>query len=867
MSEMAQLIMKFVDAGGMRLIETMDRVTKAAGVTEKAVTTAQDKMAASDAKLAREAAKAAREAERAEQARTKAQERESLNRAKLALYEINEKNKYAKQDIEFFNRYLAEKDRRAAQAARAEQARATQESRQTASRQKSENDALLRDWLQAKDARTRSRREEASQERRDASARATQRRKDIADDIALGRKAIAEQKALAAQSVPSATGGTVQVGGVQGLGLTLSTLRQIYDVGQQAARVVADVVNEAAKWEKYKVALTDIEGSAGAAGRALDTLYELAKRPGIGLLEAQQVYLQFRALGIEGDKATRMIEAFSNAVALSGGGATEFQRINYQLVQMISKGKVLEEDLRIMRNSMPRLTVLMQQAFGATTAAGIREAGINAEGFVAGIVREMEKLPTATQTLESRIENAGTAWSRFKASLVDTDTAGMFVDLWTGALDTITEGTSAFSVRKIVKAFGTQGMGVDADRLRAASRVRGVNAVQSGAKLDLDYVTGANTGAMTSAAYQPRRENLAMAEGTVISEDEMAKAEEAAQKREAAAKKASDDAKRRQREAEQAARERVRQYEIENAEWIASGERALEDKKRQQDLALQLDRNATDKYYADQEKRKEADLRAAEKLREDQEGVRQANQTEYEALQAKYARERELIATMEGEKAELLRRSRARERRETLDFWTNNISVAAQGGASLFDNMAGLMANMQGEQSKAYKAMFAVSKGFAIADASVHLASAAIKALDSKWPESIAAVGTVMAAGGALIGQINATAYSGVFDKGGNLGRGEWGIAGENGPEIVEGPARITSTRDTARKGMGGMNVQVYNYAGAKVETKQNKDGSLAVIIREAVNATVNEMTASVATGRGDFNRALQTTFGLKRGG
>ncbi len=56
-------------------------------------------------------------------------------------------------------------------------------------------------------------------------------------------------------------------------------------------------------------------------------------------------------------------------------------------------------------------------------------------------------------------------------------------------------------------------------------------------------------------------------------------------------------------------------------------------------------------------------------------------------------------------------------------------------------------------------------------------------------------------------------AFAGMFDKGGPIPSGQFGIAGENGPEIVRGPAMVTSTKDTARAMQGGagqMDVRVY---------------------------------------------------------
>ncbi|MGL5225281.1 MAG: hypothetical protein ACRC8Q_08200, partial [Aeromonas sp.] len=50
-----------------------------------------------------------------------------------------------------------------------------------------------------------------------------------------------------------------------------------------------------------------------------------------------------------------------------------------------------------------------------------------------------------------------------------------------------------------------------------------------------------------------------------------------------------------------------------------------------------------------------------------------------------------------------------------------------------------------------------------------------------------------------------APGFAGMFDNGGIIPRGKWGIAGENGPEVIEGPARVTSRRATAAMASAAM--------------------------------------------------------------
>ena len=53
--------------------------------------------------------------------------------------------------------------------------------------------------------------------------------------------------------------------------------------------------------------------------------------------------------------------------------------------------------------------------------------------------------------------------------------------------------------------------------------------------------------------------------------------------------------------------------------------------------------------------------------------------------------------------------------------------------------------------------------------------------------------------------------FAGFFQNGGFIPRGQFGIVGESGPEIVNGPARVTSAADTADilSGAGGSNVTI----------------------------------------------------------
>lgn len=62
------------------------------------------------------------------------------------------------------------------------------------------------------------------------------------------------------------------------------------------------------------------------------------------------------------------------------------------------------------------------------------------------------------------------------------------------------------------------------------------------------------------------------------------------------------------------------------------------------------------------------------------------------------------------------------------------------------------------------------------------------------------AKGLLGAAGGVGGGTGLAASFAGLFDNGGKIRQGEWGIVGEKGPEIITGPATVTGRRETAEK-------------------------------------------------------------------
>ncbi|UOF79244.1 prophage tail length tape measure protein [Caudoviricetes sp.] len=83
---------------------------------------------------------------------------------------------------------------------------------------------------------------------------------------------------------------------------------------------------------------------------------------------------------------------------------------------------------------------------------------------------------------------------------------------------------------------------------------------------------------------------------------------------------------------------------------------------------------------------------------------------------------------------------------------------------------------------------------------------------------------------GGLLGK--ALSFLPKFADGGTLGAGKWGIAGEAGPELIQGPANITPM------GKGSSpQITINNYSNSQVDARQMSDGQIIVTVQQMINS------------------------------
>lgn len=253
-------------------------------------------------------------------------------------------------------------------------------------------------------------------------------------------------------------------------------------------------------------------------------------------------------------------------------------------------------------------------------------------------------------------------------------------------------------------------------------------------------------------------------------------------------------------------------------------------------------------------------MRLEEGYRNKLEQLEQFHEDQLVSEQTFLEKREELRNQFEQEKKDFRKKKDA----EKNDFFSKedleNIKLFQGGMNDLSDAFSNLTEGMS-KSSAAYKAMFAMQKGFAVASATMNAIVAWTKALSApdttSWYQSLANYASAVALTTGIIQQLASVT---MHDKGGKINPGEWGIVGEYGPELIQGPASVTSRRETAdlaRSAMSGgdviVNLYESNDKAGSVESEDDNDTRI-----------INIFVSDIRRG-GEMSDAIQNTFNLKR--
>ena len=266
-----------------------------------------------------------------------------------------------------------------------------------------------------------------------------------------------KQEARETRNAANATGGLTRA--TRGLGGAFAAVgaglvaRELFQVG-------ANSVQASVKVEGFRNSLTALYGDAQVANRVLADLQELSLLPGITFESAVQGAVRLKTVGVEGARAEAVIREFGNAAALAGASSDEVGRSLVGLTQILSRGKISQEELNQILENVPLIGNSIREAFGSIDAEVIRgkleTAGQSVQDFVDILVKQLsEGARASADSTRNAFSNLENATFRLHAAIGDrlspavreatgflTDLANTTADFVAGTNDAIRSATS-----------------------------------------------------------------------------------------------------------------------------------------------------------------------------------------------------------------------------------------------------------------------------------------------------------------------------------------------------------------------------------------------------------------------------------------
>lgn len=234
-------------------------------------------------------------------------------------------------------------------------------------------------------------------------------------------------------------------------GNTLAAHRtQLRNVALGAAAVTTGLglagksfVQAAIRMEGYRNGLIALEGSAEAADTRLNSLRDIIELPGVSYEGAAQAAVRLKTIGFEADLADRAISEFGNALALVG--STDLSGALLGLQQIISRGKVSQEEINQIVERSGLFANALQKAFGSIQAeqiqANLDAAGQSVHDFAERFISELEKLDRVdANSAANSIQNLHNSLFELRAGL-----GNVLLPTVTSVTQGLTSGIEAFN--------------------------------------------------------------------------------------------------------------------------------------------------------------------------------------------------------------------------------------------------------------------------------------------------------------------------------------------------------------------------------------------------------------------------------------
>lgn len=216
-----------------------------------------------------------------------------------------------------------------------------------------------------------------------------------------------------------------------------------------AAELTKSAYQDAMKMENLSLAFESIYKNAGRASEQLEFVKQISDKLGLSFMDtaqgAKSLFAAAQGTQVEG-QANKIFEAFSSMSAALKLTGSETSSVFLAISQMISKGKVSAEELRLqLAERMPGAVNLFAKSIGKTTQEldKMLQAGEVGLDSLAKFADEVQKTysfgaENAAHGLQAELNRLETAWLFFKTAFVNSDQSAKAIASVTEALKTLT---------------------------------------------------------------------------------------------------------------------------------------------------------------------------------------------------------------------------------------------------------------------------------------------------------------------------------------------------------------------------------------------------------------------------------------------
>lgn len=219
------------------------------------------------------------------------------------------------------------------------------------------------------------------------------------------------------------------------------------------------------QFDKLEKGLQVFSSSAEEAEKQMQALNQvvLDSRTTIGFQDAVQGSLRLQSIGFSADQAREALRQLAIATTASGKSSEDLGEVTNQLSQIIGRGQVLQQDIRVILDRLPILSKVFQETFGGVNAEAIRNSTKNVGDFAAKLftaIQQSEELQkvqgSAAKSVETFKESTQLAAAALGRSIFESLKLDEVLSLLSQGINRLVEGFQNLSpeTQRTIATFG-----------------------------------------------------------------------------------------------------------------------------------------------------------------------------------------------------------------------------------------------------------------------------------------------------------------------------------------------------------------------------------------------------------------------------